>query len=151
MFADSALSAFHLALSGQILREYLVVATRGTEQNGLGMSVADALSNVERFRGRALFCDEGEVAASRLRQLVAEHGLVGKRIHDGNVVATMQPHGVSKLITENPRGFAGFGGVELVDLPGAAALASASRRPPYAPRLLSSSSKVDGSRPRSLT
>ena len=37
-------------LSGQILREYLVVATRPLESNGLGLTCAEAVSNVSAFR-----------------------------------------------------------------------------------------------------
>ena len=38
-----------LAASGQVVREYLVVATRPIENNGLGLSVADAEANVTEF------------------------------------------------------------------------------------------------------
>ena len=39
-----------LCTSGQILREYLAVATRPTEQNGLGLKPADAVSNMRAIR-----------------------------------------------------------------------------------------------------
>ncbi len=59
-----------LATSGQVVREYLVVATRPIENNGLGLSAADAEVNVNEFlRGLELF-DETEAVSMRLRQLV---------------------------------------------------------------------------------
>ncbi len=38
-----------LAASGQVVREYLVVATRPIENNGLGLDVQDAEANVNEF------------------------------------------------------------------------------------------------------
>ncbi len=111
-------AGFHLGVSGQVLREYLVVATRPIEVNGLGLGVDDALSNVDEFRGRLVFYEETEAVANRLRQLVRKHAVTGKRIHDANVVATMLTQGVSRLITENSADFASFpeiGTVRLAD------------------------------------
>ena len=50
----------HLALSGQILREYLVVATRPVEVNGLGLSPDQAIRNLAAFRRHAVFLEETE-------------------------------------------------------------------------------------------
>jgi len=98
----------HLALSGQIIREYLVVATRPVEVNGLGMSPADALHNISTFLPRAVLCEETEAVSLRLRSLVATHALSGKRIHDANIVATMVAHDIHWLVTENGDDFEGF-------------------------------------------
>ncbi|HEY5878396.1 MAG TPA: PIN domain-containing protein, partial [Nakamurella sp.] len=43
-------SGLVLYTSGQILREYLVVATRPTAVNGLGLPIADAVDNVRELR-----------------------------------------------------------------------------------------------------
>jgi len=93
------------AVSGQIIREYLAVATRPVEVNGLGLTTADAIRNMEQFARRLAFCDETEATSVRLRGLVRMHGLAGKAIHDANVVATMACHGIQTLITENPEDF----------------------------------------------
>jgi len=42
----------HLVTIGQILREYLVVATRPVEVNGLGLDTTDAVRNIRAFRTR---------------------------------------------------------------------------------------------------
>ena len=39
LLGESSLHGWHLAASGQILREYLVVATRPLDANGLGLHV----------------------------------------------------------------------------------------------------------------
>jgi predicted nucleic acid-binding protein len=101
-------SGIHLGISGQILREYLVVATRGLGANGLGLEAADALSNAREFRRRLLFFDETEAVSDTLRTLTGRHRLTGTRIHDANVAATMLTHGLSKLVTENQEDFSCF-------------------------------------------
>lgn len=106
--AEARRRGFSLFVSGQILREYLVVATRPQDVNGLGMTVADAIVNVDSFCRRLACCDETEAVSRRLQQLVRELGLQGKRIHDANVAATMQTHGIDVLITDNPNDFSSF-------------------------------------------
>ena len=106
-----------LAVSGQIIREYLVVATRPVEVNGLGLDAEDALKNIDVFtRPPFLFCEESEKVARRLRELVQTHRLTGKRVHDGNIVATMLAEGIDRLITENVGDFASFKEIETVGL-----------------------------------
>lgn len=104
----------HLAVNGQILREYLVVATRPARQNGLGLRPDQALANVTAFRRRVLLYAEDEAVVNRLGKLVREAGLQGKRIHDANVAATMLVHGISALVTDNPDDFAPFADVRTV-------------------------------------
>lgn len=107
----------HLGISGQIIREYLVVATRDAEVNGLGMEPADAIKNVQAFNERLLFFDETEAGSIRLRHLTNSYRLIGTRIHDANVVATMLSHGISKIVTESRADFSVFSEVETIDLP----------------------------------
>jgi predicted nucleic acid-binding protein len=104
----------HLGLSGQILREYLVAATRPVERNGLGLLPEQALANVGEFRRRALVYAEDDAVSLRLGKLVREAGVRGKRIHDANVAATMLVHGISVLVTDNPDDFAPFAGIRSV-------------------------------------
>ena len=40
----------------------------------------------------------------------------GRQIHDANVVATMQEHRLTRLVTGNPGDFRRFEGIDLVDL-----------------------------------
>ena len=103
-----------LAASGQVVREYLVVATRPHETNGLGLQPQDAATNVSEFLGCMRLCDETATVAQRLRQLALAHGLRGKRLHDANIVATMSVHGIRHVVTQNPNDFAPFHEIELV-------------------------------------
>lgn len=97
-----------LYASGQILREYLAVATRSVQKNGLGLSLADALSNVRAFRGRTRLLAEDSKVADRLLTLLDDVAGGGKQVHDANVVATMLVHGIDTVVTANLGDFARF-------------------------------------------
>ena len=103
----------HLAISGQVIREYLVAATCPVEQNGLGLRLDDALGNVAEFRSRTIFLEETHQVADDLIKLIGSAGIHGKRIHDMNIVATMLSHGVGTLITFNPGDFSGVDDIEV--------------------------------------
>lgn len=106
-----------LATSSQVLREYLAVATRPVEVNGLGLGVDDALSNVAAFRGRMRLLIESEPVWERLGHLIATYGCMGKQIHDANVVATALSSGVPTLVTANIGDFIRFAPeLEVIDL-----------------------------------
>lgn len=58
-FLEAALEGRQrLFASGQILREYLVVATRPTEVNGLGLNPSEALENIQEFQNCVQRLDE---------------------------------------------------------------------------------------------
>lgn len=106
-----------LAASPQVLREYLVVATRPVEVNGLGLSVEDAFANVGAFRSRIRLLFESERAWDRLQVLISRYGCRGKQIHDANVVAAALASGIPKIVTANVVDFVRFSPeVEIVDL-----------------------------------
>jgi predicted nucleic acid-binding protein len=106
-----------LYTSGQILREYLVVATRPTDHNGLGMARPDAVGNVRTLRGRLNLLAEDLKVSDRLLQLLDGVDCVGKQVHDANIVATMLVHGIDTVVTINVDDFARFERhVRVVDL-----------------------------------
>jgi predicted nucleic acid-binding protein len=116
LIARGRSAGLHGATSGQVIREYLVVATRPVAVNGLGLSRADALANIGKMTRNLQFCDESESVSLRLRGLVAARELSGKAIHDANIVATLMEHGIGLLATENPEDFAGYPGIGMVGL-----------------------------------
>lgn len=106
-----------LAASSQVLREYLAVATRPVEANGLGLDTDDALANVAALRNRMRLLVESEPVWDRLRALLAAYGCKGKQVHDANLVATAISAGVTRLVTANVGDFARFGAeLEVIDL-----------------------------------
>jgi predicted nucleic acid-binding protein len=106
-----------LAASSQVFREYLVVATRPVESNGLGLGLEDALANVAAFRDRMRLLVDSEAVWERLQTLIAKYGCKGKQIHDANVVASALVWGVAKLVTANVADFTRFSAeLEVIDL-----------------------------------
>ncbi|NBF40604.1 MAG: PIN domain-containing protein, partial [Spirochaetes bacterium] len=108
VFEKSIGAGVHLAVSAQIIREYLVVATRPAAANGLGMRPANAVRNADIFQQRTILLEETEAVADRLRVLVEHNSLKGTRIHDANVCAVMVVHGISRLVTQNVSDFTPF-------------------------------------------
>ena len=113
-YAVAALNAWPasgmvLYTSGQILREYLVVATRPIGNNGLGLARQDAIANVRALRARLRLLAEDAKVSDRLLELLDGVECAGKQIHDANVVATMLVYGIDTVVTINTRDFARFG------------------------------------------
>ncbi|MPY96567.1 MAG: PIN domain-containing protein [Actinophytocola sp.] len=97
-----------LYTSGQILREYLSVATRPVERNGLGLPQPDAIANITALRDRLHLLAENDKVADRMLDLLTTTTCGGKQVHDANIVATMLTHGVHTLVTLNVGDFARF-------------------------------------------
>ena len=102
-------SGLVLYTNGQILREYLAVATRPVDQNGLGMPRPDAVANVRALRARLNLLAEDIKVSDRLLELLETVECTGKQVHDANVVATMLVHGIDTIVTMNVDDFARFG------------------------------------------
>jgi len=100
-----------LALTPQIVREYLVVATRPVAANGLGLTVTDAVTNIEEFLADMEFLDETLATTRHLLDLVGRGLAEGKQIHDANLVATALAHRASALVTDNQAHFLRFAGL----------------------------------------
>jgi predicted nucleic acid-binding protein len=110
-------SGLVLYTSGQILREYLAVATRPLDQNGLGMAQPDAVANVRALRARLNLLVENTKVSDRLLDLLDTVQCTGKQVHDANVVAVMLVHGINTIVTMNVDDFARFGDhIQVVDL-----------------------------------
>ena len=106
-----------LCLSGQVKREYLVVATRPTAHNGLGLTLPQALDNIEAIMVRCRLLEETKAVAQRLKALALQTKTSGKQLHDANLVATALVHGVTVILTENAEDFERFSGlIEILSL-----------------------------------
>lgn len=107
-----------LCISGQVVREFLVVCTRPVDANGLGLPPREAVRNAEAIIKRSTIIDETRNVPARLLDIVRTATCAGKQLHDANVVATMQEHGLTRLVTGNPGDFRRFSGIDLVHLQG---------------------------------
>lgn len=115
--AHAAATAFlnederRLALTPQIVREYLAVATRPVDANGFGLTTHDAIANVHEFLDDMDLLAEDAAATNLLMRLVSDHQVVGKQVHDANVVAVALAHGARAIVTDNIRHFSRFSGL----------------------------------------
>jgi predicted nucleic acid-binding protein len=102
------------AVVPQVLYEYWVVATRPTEQNGLGLSPANARLAIDEFlMSIALLRDERGIFDNWLRD-VTDLSISGKRAHDARLLAAMKRHGVQEVVTFNKSDFIGFPGITVL-------------------------------------
>ena len=94
-----------LFIGTQVVREYLVVATRPIENNGLGMDVADAIGNIRAFEKRASMVAETLQAGRTFVEWATRYQMRGKRLHDLQILATAVMAGMDALVTANERDF----------------------------------------------
>lgn len=97
-----------LAMTPQIVRAYLAVATRPVEVNGLGLSGQDAAANVEQFLRDMELLPEDGATTRRLVDLIAQDSAAGRQVHDANLVAVALAHKADTIVTDNARHFARF-------------------------------------------
>ncbi len=103
-----------LALTPQIVREYLAVATRPVEVNGLGLPEGDAVANVEQLLADMELLAETAATTRHLLDLMGRHLASGKQVHDANLVAVALSHQATTIVTDNLTHFSRFAG--LIDI-----------------------------------
>ena len=107
-FVDDLVSqAGQLCISPQICREFLVVLTR-QPVSGRIFTTEEAVAVLEVWTAGCLLLDETEAVVQECLSLVRHHNVLGKQVHDCNLVATMVAHGVRRLATRNPADFKRF-------------------------------------------
>jgi predicted nucleic acid-binding protein len=100
-----------LCVAPQIIAEFWNVCTRPIEVNGLGNSIAATnrlTSRIEAFF--TLLPDAAEIF-EHWRRLIVTHEVKGARVHDARLVASMETHGLRRLLTFNAADFRGYGGM----------------------------------------
>ena len=104
-----------LCLVPQVLYEYWVVATRPVEQNGLGMTAAEAAADLvavlQRFH---LYRDERAIFDG-WQKLVLQYQVLGKNAHDARLVVAMERHGISHILTFNLPDFSRYSHIQVLD------------------------------------
>lgn len=104
-----------LALTPQIVREYLAVTTRPVEANGFGLAGADAVANVKEFLDDMTLLPEDAVTTAGLMDLIRGRAAAGRQVHDATIVATALAHGADAIVTDNTRHFSRFGDVIVIE------------------------------------
>ena len=99
----------------QIAYEYWVVVTRPVSENGLGLAPVEADRAIDSWKGLFTMLLDERGVYSTWRDLVRQTGVIGKRAHDARIVAAMQRHGLTHLLTFNLQHFKPFGAIQLLD------------------------------------
>ena len=105
-----ARSGATLWISRQVLREYLAVVTRPQGWSA-PQPLARAVARVRYFQRRFRVANETAAVTIRLLTLLRTIPARGAQIHDANIVATMQVHGIQQLLTGNEDDFTRFASV----------------------------------------
>lgn len=104
-----------LVIVPQNLVEFWVVATRPLSQNGLGMSQTAVRAELARLKGMFPLLPETHDIYPVWESLVTRHQVSGKPAHDARLVAAMQVHGVTAILTFDRSGFARYPGIEVIN------------------------------------
>jgi len=107
---ELAAGGAELWISRQILREYLSAMSEPRLLTGT-IPMTSLLADVQRFDNYFQVAEEDPAITIFLVGLLLQIPAVGKQIHDANIVATMQAHGIPKLLTHNTADFARFSSV----------------------------------------
>ncbi len=94
-----------LCITPQTVREAWSVMTRPKAANGYGVSNEAAGLLVTAAEKAFAFLDDTPGIYSKWIELVKEHNVMGKQIHDANHVAAMLTHGISHVLTLDDRDF----------------------------------------------
>ena len=98
----------------QNLFELWVVATRPVAQNGLGLSITEATSELMRLKSMFPLLPDTPAIYPVWENLVIQHQVSGKPAHDARLVAAMLVHGLTTILTFDKTGFSRYDGIEVV-------------------------------------
>jgi len=96
-----------LWISRQIIREYIATLSRSQSFSN-PVSASQLAADIHKFSQIFSIADDNDQVTQNLLNLVQNHQVMGKRIHDANIVATMLAYNVTNLITHNVSDFNGF-------------------------------------------
>lgn len=97
-----------LCLSVQVLREYFAVVTWPAPGQTTPPEWTAILANLATFRANFLVLEDNASVSEELARLAQQFAVLGRQIHDANLVAVMRMTGVRDLLTHNTVDFVRF-------------------------------------------
>jgi len=118
--ARNAIKRFHrldseLCLTPQNVKEFWNACTRPTDKNGLGLSVAGTERHTQLLEKYFSVLPDSPAAYTIWRRLLSKHEVIGTKVHDAYLAATMEAHGILQILTFNTSDFARYGEIQAVD------------------------------------
>jgi predicted nucleic acid-binding protein len=94
-------------VSRQVFREVAVIVTREMLANGkVDFQLLE--STIKQFEKDYDVAEENRAVTHQWLRLLEDTNTSGKQVHDANIVATMQVHGIDTLLTNNTSDFKRF-------------------------------------------
>jgi hypothetical protein len=90
-----------LVISVQVCHEFLSVMTRQPLGAVCALTVTEALTALDGWRGPCAVLKDDDAVLTALLELVRKHDVKGKQVHAANIVATMRANGIDRLATLN--------------------------------------------------
>ncbi len=97
-----------LSIFPQNLIEFWAVATRPLRSNGLGLSIAQAETQLNNLKSMFRLLDDTPDIYNEWERIVLQYQVAGKQAHDARLVAAMRVHNLSHLLTFNTSDFHRF-------------------------------------------
>ena len=104
-----------LCVTPRNIIEFWTVATRSRDHNGLGLTLAEVAEEVKEIRALFRVLPDTPEILDIWNRLVIDNGVMGKPTHDARIVAAMEAHSVTSILTFNGGDFKRFPGVNVVD------------------------------------
>jgi predicted nucleic acid-binding protein len=93
----------------QNISEFWNVVTRPVANNGLGFAPAMALAEVEKIERILTRLPDTPAVYGEWKRLVVQYSVIGSKVHDARLVATMNVHSVHRILTFNIDDFTRYG------------------------------------------
>lgn len=94
-----------LCICPQNLIELWNVSTRPTNVNGLGLGISEMQKNINRCEAFFRLLPETPELFQEWKHLVSVHQVSGLKVHDARLVAAMNVHQISSVITFDTQDF----------------------------------------------
>ena len=84
------------------------MATRPTANNGLGFSVGLALGELSKIERFLTILPDSPAVYGEWKRLVPRHSVLGTKVHDARLVATMNIYSIRRILTFNTDDFSRY-------------------------------------------
>jgi predicted nucleic acid-binding protein len=103
-----------LCIAPQNVAKFWNVCTRPAAVNGLGLSIAATDRYASRLERMLLVLPDSMETFREWRRLVVQHNVIGAKVHDTHLVATMKVHRLDRILTFNMQDFGRYEGITAI-------------------------------------
>lgn len=104
-----------ICVTSQNLFELWAVCTRPRENNGLGLTPTQTHKVVARVENSVFRLPDSDDVYPEWRRIVLQHSVSGTKTHDARLVAAMNVHGITHILTFNGSDFSRYPGIVVVE------------------------------------